>query len=661
METKKQKELNKQKTENLAVNTIRVLGVNAIAKANSGHPGIVLSAAPMMYEIFANHLNYSPDYPIYFNRDRFILSAGHGSALLYATMLVCGYKTITMEDLKDFRQIGSKTPGHPENTILKSVEVSTGPLGQGIAMAVGMAIAEKKLANELNVYNKLISHHTYCLFGDGDLQEGVATEAIAMAGHMKLKKLIMLYDSNDVQLDGRVSDSTSLDVKKYFLAHNWNYQIVKDGNNLKEIRAKLKLAKLSSKPTVIEVKTRIGYGSELENTHLVHGSPLNKEQIDKLKKNLNYDYDDFLIPTVVKNLTSGIVSKVEKKINKFNTNLTNLERLDLNLYNLALKIINDQATNFDYSWFESETLPQKDATRNIVGKALQPIALNNPLLIAGSADLTSSTKIKVENSPALTADNFNGQNINYGVREFAMAAINNGIVAHGGCRAIGSTFLSFSDYCKAAIRLAAINEFPSINVFSHDSVTVGEDGPTHQPIEQVWSLRLIPNHTLFRPCSAIDVLVAWDYALNSKKTPTTIITSRSAFQQVNVSRQIASKGGYVIYENVKSKHDITLYATGSEVEIAIEVAKRLKTKNIRVVAINSLELLNLQTEDYKKSIFDKKKKISIEFGCTAPWYKYVDYAIGIDQFGYSGKPNDVLNKLGLSIDEITKKVQGFIK
>ena len=656
----KKKEEQKSKTEYLAVNTIRMLGVCAIEKANSGHPGIVLSAAPMMYELFVNHLNYSPEYPIYFNRDRFILSAGHASALLYATQLVCGYKTLTMEDLKNFRQINSKTPGHPENTVLESIEVSTGPLGQGIAMAVGMAIAEQKLANELNVYNKLINHYTYCLFGDGDLEEGVSTEAISMAGHLKLNKLIMLYDSNDVQLDGRVTDSTSLDVKKYFLSHGWKYLIVKDGNNLKEIKFALQKAKLSTKPTMIEVKTRIGYGCDLENTNLVHGSPLNKEQIEKLKKNLNYDYDDFLIPAVVKKMTNKITKKVERKINRFNTNLTNLERLDLDLYNLALKIVNNQASTFDYSWYDTEVFSSKDATRNICGKALQPIALNNPMLLVGSADLSSSTKVKVENSPAIASSNFNGQNINYGVREFAMAAINNGIVAHGGCRAVGSTFLSFSDYCKAAIRLAAINHFPTINIFSHDSITVGEDGPTHQPIEQIWSLRLIPNHTVFRPCSTSDMLVAWEYAMNSKKTPTTIITSRSAFQQINVSKTIAVKGAYVIY-NSKTKHDLTIYATGSEVDVAIEVAKKIEKKLVRVVAINSFELFKQQSDDYKKTIFDKKKKISIEFGSTTPWYKYVDYAVGIDEFGHSGKPNDVIAKMELTVTEITKKIQNFIK
>lgn len=646
----------------VAINTIRMLGVEAIARAKSGHPGIVLGAAPIMYELFFNHLNVSPTYLDYFNHDRFVLSAGHGSALLYATMLTAGFNNLTMDDLKQFRQINSKTPGHPENHMLHGVEVSTGPLGQGIAMAVGMAIAEEKLSFEFNKYNKLIDHYTYCLFGDGDLEEGISYEACSVAGRQKLNKLIMIYDSNGIQLDGKVIDSTKINVRKYFKSLGWNYIFVKNGNNYKRISYAIKKAKLSKfKPTIIECKTIIGFGSDVANTNSVHGAPLLSEQIAKLKINLNYDYEEFFIPTEVKNHAKSIIKRVDKKINKFNYGLQLLEREDIDLYNNILKLIQKNSFDFSIKWYDPEKFPARASTRNICGDVIQQIAKSNQTLLISSADLTSSTKVVYKQSQSFTKSNRAGHNINLGVREFAMVAINNGIVAHGGCKAMGSTFLAFSDYCKAAIRLAAISQLPTINIFSHDSILVGEDGPTHQPIEQIWTLRCIPNHYVFRPTSTIDMIVAMERAINSVNKTITIITSRSDFDQINVDYDTAKLGGYEIVAS--SNHDITLYATGSEIEVAVNVSKILEEQNlkVRVIAINSLELLNEQTEQYKNNIFDYKPKISIEFGTTTPWYKYVDFAIGVDVFGLSGKPNDVLSHLNLTNEKIASTINKWYK
>lgn len=639
--------------ENLAVNTLRVLSASAITKAKSGHPGIALGAAPILYELFVNQMNVCPKYTDYYNRDRFVLSAGHASALLYATMLLCGFKAPTMDDLKNFRQLGSNTAGHPEPELLDGIEVCSGPLGQGIAMAVGLAIASKKMANLVNnQQHRLVNNYTYCLFGDGCFQEGISYEAFAIAGRLKLDNLIMIYDFNKIQLDGEVSKTTEIDVKKYFKSLGW--ETVTATQKLDSLHKAFALAKLSHKPTVIICKTTIGYGCELEGTNKVHGSPLTEEQLSNLKKNLKFDYPDFTIPEELNQIPEYVNKRVEDEINKFNTKLQELEKEDLDRYALTIDLIQKQDFHFNIKWFDQFKVAEKEATRNIAGEVLQTIAQYNPNLIVSIADLSSSTKIGLKHSEHIHAKSWKGQNLDCGVREFAMGAINNGISAFGGTKAIGSTFMSFSDYNKAAIRLAAISKIPSINVYSHDSITVGEDGPTHQPIEQLWTLRLIPNHYVFRPCSTIDTIVAFEKAIKSKKTPTSIITSRAAFSQINVDYETASKGGYVIYKP-EQDHQITIYATGSEVELAINVAKKLN-KPTRVVAINSLELLKEQDRDYLNSIFDNSKKVSIEFGVTTPWYKYVDLAIGVDQFGMSAKPNDIIKKLHLTADDIAEKI-----
>lgn len=646
----------KQINEQLAVNTIRVLAANAITKAKSGHPGIALGAAPIMYELFANQMNVSPTYHDYYNRDRFVLSAGHGSAMLYATMLVCGYDNITMNDLMNFRQIDSKTAGHPEPELLSNVEVSSGPLGQGIAMAVGLAIASKKIADLVNSPgHKLINNYTYCLFGDGCFEEGIAYEAFAIAGRLQLNRLIMIFDFNKIQLDGPVSDSTVIKYKTFFKALGWN--VVETSDQLNDLsKAFAKAKKSLNKPTVIMCNTQIGFGSNVVNTSKAHGNPLNVEQIVDLKKNLNYDYPDFTIPSELSSIPSYVKDRVEKEIVEFNYKLTDLERTNINLYRQVSEIIEQKKVNFDINWFDPKSFKEVDATRNISGNVLQTIAKHNPTLVCSIADLSGSTKIGIKETTKITAKNWEGNNLDCGVREFAMAAINNGIVAYGGTKAIGSTFMSFSDYNKAAIRLGAISKLPAINVYSHDSITVGEDGPTHQPVEQLWTLRMIPNHYVFRPTSTIDTIVAFEWAMKSTKTPCSIITSRSEFKQINVDYELAKRGGYEIYKPTDGKYDITIYATGSEVELAMEVSKLLPV-GTRVVAINSLELLLSQDEPYLSQIFDNSKKVSIEFANTTPWYKYVDLAIGIDQFGVSAKPADVIKRLGLTAEQIADKIK----
>lgn len=643
---------------NLAINTIRLLSACAINKAQSGHPGVALGAASIMYDLFAYQMNCSPSNFKYYNRDRFVLSCGHGSSLLYATMLVCGYKNITINDLKKFRQINSKTAGHPESSLLENVEVCTGPLGQGIAMAVGLAIASKKVASIVNTKNnQIINNHVYCLFGDGCFQEGIGHEAIAIAGRLKLNNLIMIYDYNGVQLDGKTIDSTSIDTKKYFAAMGWNILEIND-DFLSIDNAISKAKKITNKPTVILCHTIIGYGSNIAGSNKAHGTALSSEQISQLKKNLNYHYDDFTIPSQLAKLPILIEQRVNSEIKKFTSKLNKLKLTNKKLYCQTMDIINNNF-NFKFDWFKNIVFPKNDATRNIAGEILQVLAKHNPTLLTLIADVASSTKIKINNSTNITANDWSGQNINCGVREFAMAAIANGINAYGGLKALGSAFLSFSDYNKAAIRLAAISQIPLINIYSHDSITVGEDGPTHQPIEQLWSLRLIPNHVVFRPTSYVDTIIAFWYSLKSHHTPVTIITSRRNFNQQNVDYQLAKHGGYVI-KQPKTKHQLTIYATGSEIELALNVANKLPYAT-RVVVINSLELLLQQDKKYLSNIFDKSKKISLEFGSTSPWYKYMDLAIGIDQFGYSGKVNDVITKLNLTTNDIVDKIKKWHK
>lgn len=642
---------------NTTINCLRALSLDQIANAESGHPGIALGAATIFYTLFKYHLNIYPKTPNFFNRDRFIVSAGHVSSLLYATMLCAKYKNIKVSDLKKFRKLNSITAGHPEPNLLPGIEITSGPLGQGIAAAVGMAITERKLAKTFNIYGRIIDHYTYCFHGDGCLEEGIAYEAINLAGNLKLNKLILLYDSNKIQLDGKVSDSTSMNVKKFFKSCGWNHIYVKDGNSVNEINKAINIAKKSSKPTVIQINTIIGYGSPKAGLNTCHGSPFIKQDVKIMKKNWKYNYPPFVIP---KSIDSDFAEKIENRGNKklmdFYNELNLLEKKDISYYNSLINIL-DSKFNFDSSWFKDIKFKPNTATREIVGELVNILVKNIPTLIVGSADVSSSTKIGSKDMSVFSSTNYIGQRINYGVREFSMTGIVNGIVAHGGAKAIGSTFLPFMDYAKPAIRLAAIGHIPSINIYSHDSITVGEDGPTHQPIEQIGSLRLIPNHYTFRPYNVTESIAALKFAINSIDAPVTIITSRGSFKQIEVNSNDVEKGAYVISDS-NNKYKLTIMATGSEVATAMNVQQMLKNKRIdaRVVSVPCLEVFEKQNKKYIKDILGNKPIVSIEFGATSPWYKYVDLAVGIDEFGRSGNAEDVINFFKLTPQDIVKKI-----
>lgn len=644
----------------LSINTLKILSLETILNANSGHPGIVLSAAPILYSLFRNHLNINPNDPNYFNRDRFVMSAGHGSALLYSILLACGTNLFTIDDLKKFRQFNSKTPGHPEPTSIPGIEVATGPLGQGFAMGVGMAIAEAHLAAHLNNVNKLIDHYTYVFVGDGCLQEGIVYESAAIAGNLSLNKLIVLYDSNDIQLDGKVSQASSTNIKQMFKSLNWNYIKVKKGDDIYAISSAIAAAKKSNKPTLIECKTIIGKDTSLENSHKCHGTPFDIKEIRNLRKKLKYNEKPFFINEAVYRDFKKMIDRVHKNQTLFNINLQNLEKNDINLYLEMINVMNNDF-KFDVEWFNVIKTKKQESTRQIISEIIQPIIKNNESFLVGSADVSSSTKVLYTNDDLINKKDYFSHNIPYGVREFAMTAINNGITAHGGLKSMCSTFLAFSDYAKSAIRLSAISKIPALNIYTHDSITVGEDGPTHQPIEQLWSLRMIPNSYTFRPSNKVETIAAFNYWIKSKDKPINIIGSRSPFLQYDCLYDDAIRGAYVIHQC--EKHKITLYATGSEVPLAIDVAKKLKRKGYptRVVSIPCLELFLEQDSKYINSILDKSKKISIEYGSTICWNKYVDYAIGIDQFGASGRANDIIKHFKLDASGILDKIMKWIK
>lgn len=630
---------NNKSIEQLGINAIRMLGIEMVTKANSGHPGIVLGAAPIMYTLFKNHLRFYKDDLNFINRDRFVLSAGHGSALLYATMLVAGYPSININDIKAFRQLNSKTSGHPEPHLLNGVDIGTGPLGQGAAISVGLAIAEANLNQR---YNNLIDHHTYCLLGDGCMEEGVTHEALAIAGRYKLKKLIWIYDSNNVQLDGDVADSTITNFSKVVKANGWNYILVSDGNNTDLINSAINEAKNSDKPTFIEVKTIIGYASSLANSYKCHGAALSEEEVENVRKNLSYPYKKFELPdNILKSFTA--THKLNKShYQKYLKSLDNLKKNNPELFkqyqfemNSEFKLDIDNFSDLN----KQDTITE--ATRNICGLIVNKIAEKNANFLIINDDLSGSTKVKASSNNKFDVNNYAGQNINIGVREFAGVDVAAGIVAHGGLKAVSSTFLSFADYCKAAIRLSAINQIPILTVFSHDSITVGEDGPTHQPIEQLSMLRSIPNTITFRPANFAETYNAFLYALISKTTPVNIITSRSAFKQNKVNiKEI--KNGFYFVKNVKNAK-INLIATGSDVGLCLEAADILSQQKIlaNVISIPSLEILRMKKAQFKKIISKYENNIAVEAGTTYMWYEFVNEIIGINTFGKSGKPKDV--------------------
>ena len=628
------------------VNNIKTLGIDMIDKAGSGHPGIVLSAAPIIYTLYAKHMNVNVNDPLWENRDRFVLSAGHGSALLYATLYMAGF--LSLDDLKQFRHINSKTPGHPEYGVTNGVDMSTGPLGQGLASAVGMAIAGKQLnkkyeipkRSKLGKEQSLFDYHVYVLCGDGDLMEGISYEATSLAGSLKLNNLIVLYDSNDISLDGKTKGVFDDDILERFKALNWNTILVKDGTLISNIDKAIEEAKNSDKPTLIQIKTILGDGSINENTNKVHGSPLDKDDITKLKLKLKIEPEEFYVDMEAKENFSKQIS--ERSLKKYN--LFNQLSLELNYTKQDNKI------DLSHLVFDSNL---KESLRVTNGKIMKEIERKLPNFIGGSADLSSSTKTIINN------------NINFGVREHAMGAILNGL-ALSNYHAFGSTFLVFSDYLKPSMRLSALMNLPVTYIFTHDSINIGQDGPTHQPIEQLISLRSIPNMNVFRPADAKEIVGSWEYIINNKK-PSCLVLSRN---EVSLNKLTNSKsvmyGGYIVRK--ENYLHATIISTGSEVELSIKIADYLYETyklDIRVVSMPNRELFLNQSKEYQESIVPKGyRTIVIEAGSKYGWEGFVysdKYLITLDKFGCSGTSEEVLNEMDFSYDKILQKVIKLLK
>ena len=658
---REESEINEEKI----VDQIRSLGIDMIENANSGHPGIVLGAAPIIYSLYAHHMRIDTKNPNYYNRDRFVMSAGHGSALLYATLYMAGYP-ITLEDLKDFRKIDSKTPGHPEYKTTPGVETTTGPLGQGLATAVGMAIAERNLASIFNKGKKeLINWNTYVLCGDGDLMEGISYEAASLAGHLGLNKLIVLYDSNDVCLDGSTAKCFTENVAMRFISQGWNVIKVSDGENLPSITQAIEDAKASTdKPTLIEIKTTIGKYSKLEGTNACHGGPLEKEDVSQIKEKLQMrdipfttsqiTMDDFQM--LINNRCKNLKDKFDKQI----------ESLEEDEKKLLMDFIEGKKSYDMKSIIYEPPEDKVESPRVTSGKILSSIVKSNPSIIGGSADLFKPTKTYVEEVGDFAKENYAGKNIFFGVREHCMGAILNGL-ALCGYHPYGATFLSFSDYLKPGIRMSAMMDLPVTYIFTHDSISVGEDGATHQPVEQLASLRATPNLEVFRPADANEVLGTYKAIFEKESGPSVIALSRNKLPILETTKiSEVAKGGYTVFDPERKLSGI-LISTGEEVHLAIEVAKRLKTKgmDIRVVSMPCLKRFLEQDQEYIDNVLPVEvRKIVIEAASSMPWNTIVfnkKYLITLDQYGCSGKKEDVYKKYGFDVDSLEEKVENLLK
>ncbi|MDD3383252.1 MAG: transketolase [Bacilli bacterium] len=649
--------------QQLAINTIRILGIDAVNKAKSGHPGMVLGAAPTMFTLYSNFINAYPKKTSWINRDRFILASGHASMLLYTTLHLCGYN-LSIEDIKNFRQLDSKTPGHPEYGHTDGVDVTSGPLGQGIAHAVGMAMAEKFLSSKYNKENfPIFDHYTYALCGDGDLFEGVTQEAISLAGHLRLNKLILIYDCNSVTLDANLDVAFSENVKKRFESCEWNVLNVEDANNIEITNKMIKKAKKSSKPTLIIVKSIIGYLSKNENTSKVHGSPIGDEDARNIKNKIAWEYNDFEVPQEVYDLYNKTFFKRGKRTyNKWNKMYKKYKDIYQELANDLERNLNNSYSDIEYPFFP---LDYKEATRNTSNKLINILAKNISNLLGGAADVAKSVNTNINDGGEFSYSNYSGRNINYGIREFAMSCAQTGMLLHGGVRSFVGSFLVFSDYFKASIRTTALMKLPAIYVLTHDSIAVGEDGPTHQPIEQLSSLRLIPNVNVIRPANANETSLAWKFAIESKKSPTCLILSR---QDLVVDCEMPDyssfiKGAYVASKE-KEKAQLTIISSGSEVNLAINVQKELLKENIdiRVVSMPSWNLFdNLSLKEKLQILKNKRENIvAIEMASSAILYKYAMNVYDLNKFGKSGKANDVIANYGFSVLDVVNYIKSLL-
>ncbi len=649
-----------KKLEEKIIGEIKSLGLDMIEEAGSGHPGIVLGAAPILYTLFLEHLRFAPEVPDFYNRDRFIMSAGHGSSLLYSVLYFAGYD-ISLDDLKSFRRLNSKTPGHPEYMKTPGVEMTTGPLGQGFATAVGCAIAEKHTASLINNKEKVIDYNIYCLCGDGDLMEGVSYEAASLAGSLKLNNLIVLYDSNKVTLDGKTENVFDEDIAARFESMNWNVLFTSD--SVEDINNALIKAKSADKPTLIEVITTIGKGSLLAGSNKVHSGPLGEEEISKIKTSLGVRDIPFTISNeAVEEFRNYIKERNKDLTVDFDTKLETLGSDEVSLLNKLMdKDKSIKLTSLDYNKPDDN----EELLRISAKKVLNSYATISPLIIGGNADVSSSTKMYLNELSPFSKDNYKGRNINFGVREHAMAAIANGL-ALAGYRPFVSTFLSFSDYLKPALRLSALMNLPVTYIFTHDSISIGQDGPTHQPVEQLVSLRAVPNLEVFRPADSNEVIGSFKTIFENNK-PSCLILGRDKIKILETtSISATSKGAYIVH-NEERKLDGIIIATGEEVTLALSVMKLLKEKgyDLRVISMPSIERYNLLTAEEKEELFPVgAKKFVIEKGSSYSWYSFVykdSYLFTLDKFGTSGTKEEVDSFYGFTKEEISLKIEALLK
>ena len=658
--------------EEMSVNAIRVLSADAIQKANSGHPGLPLGTAPVAYELFAKHMNYNPHNPDWVNRDRFVLSGGHGSMLLYSLFHLFGIGNLSLEEVKNFRQFGSLTPGHPEYGHTVGVEATTGPLGQGMAMAVGMAMAEAHLSS---VFNKegfpVVDHYTYVLGGDGCMMEGISSECFSLAGTLGLSKLIVFYDSNNISIEGSTDIAFTEDVVTRFKAFGFQTIEVEDGNDLEAIGKAIEEAKADkTRPSLIKVNTLIGYGCPAKQGKAsAHGEPLGVDNVAALKENINWPCKgDFEVPKEVYDHYKELADNMAKAEDKWNE----LFAAYVEKYPEMKELWDNYFDGYDMSdLFNSDEYWAKgdkpEATRSTSGTILNMIKKAMPNLIGGSADLAPSNKTNMKDAGDFSKDNYAGTNLHFGVREQAMAAIGNGLALHGGLKAFVATFFVFSDYVKPMARLSALMKLPLTYVFTHDSIGVGEDGPTHEPIEQLAAFRSLPDFTVFRPCDRTETAAAWMYAVENECGPTGLVLTRQNLPQMEGSSKDALKGGYVIAESEKAVPDAIIIASGSEVSLAVNAKEELKKSGIdvRVVSMPSMGLFDKQSAEYKESVLPNavRKRVAVEALSDFGWYKYVGLdgkVIAMEGFGASGPAATLFEHFGFTVDNVVKTVKEVV-
>lgn len=658
--------------EEMSVNAIRVLSADAIQKANSGHPGLPLGTAPVAYELFAKHMNYNPHNPDWVNRDRFVLSGGHGSMLLYSLFHLFGIGNLSLEEVKNFRQFGSLTPGHPEYGHTVGVEATTGPLGQGMAMAVGMAMAEAHLSS---VFNKegfpVVDHYTYVLGGDGCMMEGISSECFSLAGTLGLSKLIVFYDSNNISIEGSTDIAFTEDVVTRFKAFGFQTIEVEDGNDLEAIGKAIEEAKADkTRPSLIKVNTLIGYGCPAKQGKAsAHGEPLGVDNVAALKENINWPCKgDFEVPKEVYDHYKELADNMAKAEDKWNE----LFAAYVEKYPEMKELWDNYFDGYDISdLFNSDEYWAKgdkpEATRSTSGTILNMIKKAMPNLIGGSADLAPSNKTNMKDAGDFSKDNYAGTNLHFGVREQAMAAIGNGLALHGGLKAFVATFFVFSDYVKPMARLSALMKLPLTYVFTHDSIGVGEDGPTHEPIEQLAAFRSLPDFTVFRPCDRTETAAAWMYAVENECGPTGLVLTRQNLPQIEGSSKDALKGGYVIADSDKATPDAIIIASGSEVSLAVNAKEELKKSGIdvRVVSMPSMELFDKQSAEYKESVLPNavRKRVAVEALSDFGWYKYVGLdgkVIAMEGFGASGPAATLFEHFGFTVDNVVKTVKEVV-